>query len=489
MRELLKAFLKTGGGSFSGLLLGVITMKTIAVVLGPSGVGLYSILRQTREFSGALGTAGGQTAMTQGIASRKGELRDAYIATIFWIFATGVLGTTLLLVVFAPWIAPLVFGGEAGRAALVRWLALPVAANIILLYLSGVLNGFRAIGWLALLQVFSALVTVILAYPVSKLVEGGYPEAFAVMMAASQGIGAGVGLWVALKERWLTPLAHGLRFHWDSARHFFSIAGTATVTGLATTGVVLGIRSLMVSQGGLAEAGIFDVAWTLSMVYVMLVLGSFGTYYLPTLSQTEIPSQRRLLIEQVMRFATLLMVPLVVGVITLKPLIIQTLYSQQFMPALEIIRWMLIGDYLKVAAWVFGMPILAYADMKVFFWTQLFWSGGFMALSVSALLGFGMSQGIGVGFLVMYAATLAYNLHYVHSRHGLRLTRAMVIPWLLGLAVIVGASASTWSDTQTNWPVALLWIAGAVLFSWLALAKSERTGIRDALFRRKVMRP
>lgn len=487
MRELLKATMRTGSGTLLSLLLGIISIKIMAVILGPSGVGLYSLLRQVREFSGTFGTAGGQTAMTQGIASRNGELRESYVATTFWIFAAGALLTVLLLIVLAPWAAPLIFGGESGRVSLVRWLAFPVAVNIAFVYIGGILNGFRAIGWLALLQVFSALVGVILAYPASRLVEVGYAEAFAVMMGVSQSIGVGFGLWVARREGWLAPLARGLYFHRDSARHFSSIAGVAIVTGLATTGAMLAVRSLFSHYGGLVAAGIFDVAWTLSMVYVMLVLGSFGTYYLPTLSRMEDPTQRALLIKQVMRLATLLMVPLVVAVVTLKPLVIQILYSEEFIPALDIVRWMLIGDYFKVASWVFGMTVLAYADMRVFFWTQLLWSAGFLTLSVLALVGFDAPQGIGIGFLILYVAMLAYHLRYVHIRHGFRPTRAMTVPWLLGLALVIGASISTWSATQTNWTIALLWIAGAVGFSLLALTKSERAGIKDALRSRRVI--
>jgi len=77
MRELVKAVLKTGSGSGISLLLGVITMKVMAVVLGPSGVGLYSLLRQNMFSTISLGTLGGTVALIQGLASLKGQTRDA----------------------------------------------------------------------------------------------------------------------------------------------------------------------------------------------------------------------------------------------------------------------------------------------------------------------------------------------------------------------------------------------------------------------------
>lgn len=488
MREIFKAALKTGIGSMGFLLLGMLAMKIMAVVVGPSGVGLYSLLRQTMDFSNNLGTLGGGTALVQGLASRKGQARDDYLVTTFWIFLIGALSTSIVLLVFAPWIALWVFDRNDGQTTnMVRGLALPVVLLVGSTYLNGVINGFRAIGLLALLQVLGAAAAVLLVYPVSLLVEVGYPLAFIALISAPPAIGVALGTWSAVKAGWLNPLLSNLRisFHSDSLRHFFSLAGTMLVTGLATAGTVLVVRSLLVHYEGFASAGIFAAAWTLSMTYVMVVLTSFGTYYLPTLSGTGDPLDRVVLMQRVMRFATLLSLPLVTSVIVLKPLAIETLYSSEFIPALEIIRWMLIGDYLKIAAYVVAMPVLAYADMKVFFWTELLWSVGFLAFATLALSRFGSIQGLGAGFLLMYAVILAYYLHYARSRHQLPLTRATVGPWLIGLTLVVGASWYTWSDTQVHWVGALLWVGVAASLSWTSVHRSERKEMFHMLLRRK----
>ena len=153
----------------------------------------------------------------------------------------------------------------------------------------------------------------------------------------------------ALRAGWLRPLRRWLRDPWERehVRHFFSIALTTLVTGFVGTGSVLAVRAMFVHYGGLPAAGIFDAAWMLSMTYVMLALGSFGTYYLPTLSGVKDPAARVALIQRFLRATIMLGIPLIVGVIVFKPLLIHLLYSEEFRPALTIIRWMLIGDYLK----------------------------------------------------------------------------------------------------------------------------------------------
>jgi O-antigen/teichoic acid export membrane protein len=477
MRDILKAALKTMSGSMGFLLFGMLTVKIMAVVLGPNGVGLYSLLRQTSELSKNLGTLGGETALVQGLASREGKVRDEYLVTTFWVFVLGGLLTAAILMILAPWIAPLVFQRNDGQTiGLVRGLALPVVLLVASAYLNGVINGFRAIGLLALIQALGAGAGALLAYPVSLLVQVGYPVAFIAMMSAPPAVGVALGAWRALREGWLTALRRGPHMSLDpnSLRHFVSLAGTMLITGLVATGAVLVVRSLVARYDGLAGAGVFAAAWSLSMTYVQVILASFGTYYLPTLSQISDPMDRAVLMQQVARFATLLAVPLVVGMVVLKPLAVKVLYSGEFIPALEIIRWMLIGDYFKIAGYVVAMPVLAYADVKVFFWTELLANLSLAIFAALALSYFGSMQGIGVGFLLMYIAYSAYYLQYSRSRHRLRLTKAMTLPWVLGLALIVGASWYTWSDTRVAWFAAPLWICVAAAFSWVSLTRNER---------------
>lgn len=487
MRELLKAVLKTGSGSIGTVIFATVVIKIMAVVLGPSGVGLYSLLRQINEFSSSL-TLGGQMAVVQGLASRKGEAREHYLVTTFWLFVLSIILITILFLGLAPWIGLWVFGNDERQTInLVRWLALPTALALSVAYLNGILNGHLAVGRVALFQALGAAAMALLAYPASRLVEVGYPVAFIGLMTTSFALRLTLGTWSVLRAGWLAPLLQNLRIsvHPDSFRQFFSFAGVTLITGLVGTGAILSVRALVVRHSGLVGAGFFDVAWTLSWTYVWLIWTSFQTYYLPTLSAVHDPLGRIELLQRVSRLATLLVVPVVIGIIVFAPLVITIVYSSEFAPSLEIVRWMLIGAYFKVAAYVFSMPVLAYADMKVFFWTELLWYGGFLAFAALALFGFDSMQGIGVGFLIISALCLAYYVHYVRSRHQYPFTRGIIVPWVIGLALIVGASWHTWSETRVNWFAALLWIGVAVSLSWLSLNRNERRETLRTLLRRE----
>jgi O-antigen/teichoic acid export membrane protein len=474
MRDILLAVLKTSSGSFFSLLFGIIKTKIIALFLGPSGIGLYSLLRQTLQTTITLTTFSGGTALVQGLSSKTGKAREGYLITVARILAVSGTGITIAFLFFAPYIAKLIFAKQGPQfVSLIRWLSIPVLFSSANAYVMGVLNGYRAIGRMAITQVAGAFVSALVIYPLVKL---GRPEIFVVLLSITSGISLLVSTHFALRAGWLHPLRRWLHDPWERehVRHFFSIALTTLVTGFAAMGSLLAIRAMFVRYGGLSSAGIFDVAWTLSSAYVMLALASFGTYYLPTLSGTKDPVMQVALIRRFLRATIMLSIPLIVGVIVFKPLLIHLLYSEEFRPALTIIRWMLIGDYLKITSWVLAMPMLAYADMKVFFWTEIAWRGAFTGIVAWSLFQWKDIQGVGIGFLGLYAVYLLYVLHYCRSRHALTLNRRIIGLWLAGLVIILGASVTYWQKMTFSIGPGMGWIGAAGIVSLLGLNREER---------------
>lgn len=486
MREIIKAIFKTGSGSIINIILGVISSKILAVVLGSSGVGLYSLINQTLATAATAGTMGGQTALVQGLASKQGAEKDNYLITVFWIFVCGAVSIALVFLLFSPLIAQTIFASNDGKTiSLVRWMALPAILTIIYSYLVSLLNGFRAIGRLAIGQVIISIVTVSLMYPVSKLVSTGYIIAFILMISASTMGGIIFCLTVAHKEKWLNPLIVNFipKFDKEAIKHFYHIASTTLIISLITTGILLSIRTMIIRHGGYSSAGIFSVAWGLSMMYVTIVLGSFGTYYFPTLSGISDITSRNNLVQNLFRISLLLIIPLIVTIIVLKSLLITVLYTYEFIPSLKIIRWMLLGDYFKVSSWVLAMPMLAYRDMKVFFWTELIWYIGLLVFSYIGIFYYNDMQLIGIAFLVLYVFHFGYAIYYAHNKHSIVLTSNPLVHWVLGLLLIIVASWQTWEDTQVNWISAPIWIAFAIGFSWMALNSGEKSKLIKMIYK------
>lgn len=480
MRDIVKAVTKTGSGTIFSLLFGAATMKIIAVMAGPQGVGLFSLIRQTQQTASVIGSCGGQAAVVQGLASRDDERKTEFLEVVVGYYLLGVLFVVISVLIFSRWLGPMVFGDEiVASANIMRWIIIPSLLGIVFLFVNGVLNGFRAIGRLAISQVGAAIGVLVSVYPAMLYYEKGSRSAMVFLLALGLLAGGMCGSYFVWKGKWLKNLIwrNFFRFKSPDSSAFLVFASSTLIAGLIGTGTVLVLRAMVANIKGLALAGIFDVAWTLSMMYVMLALNSFNTYYLPTLSATFDEQDRVLLMQRLLRVSLLIMVPVITTVVALKPLVITVLYSGEFRPALDIIRWMLIGDLFKVASWILAMPMLAYADMRAFLWSELF-ANTFLLIGASiALHVWGSLEGIGIVFLVNYVFYLAFVLTYSCKKYKFRLTGELISLGSIGLLVVTASSWFFWTCTEINLIAVFLWICLAFFFSWRMLLSHERSAI------------
>jgi O-antigen/teichoic acid export membrane protein len=262
--------------------------------------------------------------------------------------------------------------------------------------------------------------------------------------------GAAVALAAWLRLRRLTPAAPAapLRPAWEDVVTFVRMSGVVLVTGVVATGIQFVLGRLVASRFGLAQSGQYWVAWTLSVSYVTIVLGVYGTAYMPALSALHEREARQDLMRDYLRL-TLLAMPLVVSaVILLKPLVVQVMFSDDLLPSLVIMRWMLLSDLFKGIAWVLSFPMLAFRDMRWFLWTELGFSGLGAVLAWLCLTTGQPVESLGVVLLVVNAAYLAAMVGYVRLRHGLRWGRAEVLRLARGVLLVAGTSALTWSELR-----------------------------------------
>ena len=445
MRDILKAGLKMGLATLASLLSWVVAGKVIALTLGAAGVGLFGLLRQLLQNLTLIGSFNGQTALVQGIACRKTkseQVRFAGSVLQFQALISGVVAVGLLL--GAPWLGPWLIPHPQG-VVLLRWLALAMLVMVTQSYVVGLLNGHRSINELVKSQLWGPLAVLALVYPMVLLIRGGHPFGFVLMLAGPAAVITVVAARAAGRAGWL-PVLRGGGIHRSDAASFFRMSAVLLVAGIVTTGTQFLQSWLVARRLGLAEAGQFWTAWTLSMTYVTLVLGSLGTYYMPSLSRLTDPEARRALIRDYLRLSLLAMPILVALVIVFKPWIIRGMFSASLLPALKVMRWMLIGDLFKGISWVLAFPMLAFSDMKWFFWTDVLFSLGVLGTAwVWLSLGGGI-EGLGFLFMLLYLLYLPVMLFYVRIKHGFVVTWTEVGHFLGGVALVGILSWVTWHD-------------------------------------------
>lgn len=413
-RRILKSSSIIGSASIINIVIGLVRTKILAVLLGPAGIGLVSLYGNLMATATVVATMGIGTVGTRQIAEAMSQedehamivVRQAMFWSTLLLASSGALGVWSLREVLAVKVL-----GDAEHAAIVGWLSLGVALSVAAASQAALIQGMRRIGDMARLSVFSSLLTTILS--IALLWQWGQAGLVAYVLIGPL-MSFLVGYWYVSRLPKVVPedvsiqeLAH----QWQA---LLRVGIPFMGAGLVGTLVQLWIRVEVGNTLGAESLGHFQAAWIISMQYIGFVLAAMGADYFPRLTGVihDHQAATRLVNEQT-EIALLLSAPVFLAMIGLAPWVIQLLYSSEFLPAVDVLRWQILGDVLKVVSWPLGFVILAAGAGKTFFWTEslVFLVMGGLIAGLLSIIGLRIT---GIAFLACYAVYLP--LVYVLAR-------------------------------------------------------------------------
>ena len=443
MKSLTRAILKAGSGSLATVLCGMVTIKLIAARQGTEALGSFSIIKQLIVAGSTMFITGGQTALVQGMSSRTGEDRNEFQATALALLCVGSSFAGIAMVVVGMWGGMGVLPVQLNTRPVMLIAGGAVAASGPMAFVFGSLNATRRIGRLAAAQAINACALVVFTWLVFIVFKVTSPRWVAAIIAGSQLPGIALGIWFLRGQYRLT-----FSIRTKSALLFANIAFATFAGALLQGWTVLYIRGSIAKSCGLRAAGVFDAGWTISMVYVMLIFGTFATYYLPTLAAQGRDGGD--LIKDVLRTSLLLSVPMIAALMVLRPFVVAVLYSPEFISATALMRWMLLGDFFKILSFVLAMPMIALPDTKAFVIGEAIWNLA-MVIGTHAVLSLGWRlEGIGIVFAISYLGYLVYAWRYCRKKMMIRMERCCGASLVSGVLVLVSTAIGTWNHTRVS---------------------------------------
>lgn len=477
MRARFLAILKSSAGSLSSLLFGALGVKAIAVLLGPNGVGAFSLLKQSLQTFTALATLSGDTALVQGLCSRQGVERDRFLTSALMILILSTCCAAVLALLIVPNVLTDRIGldGQAGTQASI-WLALSIVFAAVSVVMMAILNTKRALGRMAFAQAATALVGAMSAYLLClKFAKDALAPVLA-SIAITSCISSAYFVWRSTSA---TRIREALFYGFDrtQAGQFVSMAGVTLFVGFAGAGTLLVVRLAVADHLGLSNAGLFDASWTLSAVYLVVLLSSFGTYFLPTMSGITDEQTFSTLLQDLFRISIVFCAPIIVFAIVTKPMLLELLYTRDFLDAADMMRWMLIGDYMRVIGWVFSIPMLARKRLLPYLLLTLFWDVIFIA-ATGVVIWFGLAlEYIGAGYVLAQCCFVLCAVIYWRQVDRFRVSNADTLYLFAGLTIIVLSSYYTWDRRSVVW-YDLLWLFPVFGFSFFGVKRFYLRGNR-----------
>ncbi len=490
--QILKSSATIGGSTVFNVVLGILRTKAMALLLGPSGMGLMGLYGSIADLAKTVAGMGINTSGVRQIAEAAATGDSERIArTITTLRRVALLlgvGGALLLLVFSSPISLLTFG-DLQHTGAVALLGVVVLFSAVSGAQMALVQGMRRIADLACTNVWGGVYATtfsILIIYFSRNRERGIVAA----LICAAGMSIATSWWYSRKikvERVRLRTAEVTA----EVSALLKLGFVFMSSALMAMGAAYFVRMIVARRIGLEAAGFYQSAWTLGGLYIGIILQAMGADFFPRLTAVAHRNTEcnRLVNEQA-EVGLLLAGPGLIATLTFAPLFIELFYSARFGAAVEVLRWICLGMMVQVASWPMAFIMVAKGSRRPYFWCEL---TGMVAQVGLVWLGvdtFGLS-GTGIAFFVGHVVYFVLVYIVVRALSGFRWSRGNKRLGLMYVSVITGIFLSWYwlPKMVTNLSGALLALIMGIhslrrLCALVSIARLPRAGQRLLIFLR-----
>lgn len=400
--KLLKISALSGSSTLIKMLTGMLSLKIVALYTGPEGI---AILSQFMTLVSILSTiAGGGIGL--GVIKYVAEyahskelalfLSTATLYTLFFSLLT-MLSGLIFSKELSTWIL-----GSAEFDYLIRWVSIAQIFIAMHLLFCSCINGFGEIRLLVGISVISSIISLFLI--------GGFAFFYQVKgtllaFILSQTIAIFISTAFLYRRKWF-PFLFSIK---AKPSHLFNLSRYSLMSIVSTLTVPVAqiiVRNDLNTLFGWDSVGFWQAVVRLSDAYLLFVTTALTAYYLPRLSQLQ--TRKTLKREIIQTYCTLMPIIalILVAIYLCRGIIISLLYSESFSPATQLFTYQLIGDFFRIAGWLFTYLLIAKSWTKTYVSTEIILSLVFVGIAHYFSRAYGL-----VG--VTYAFALTYFIYWL----------------------------------------------------------------------------
>lgn len=441
-RSILKGASLMGGTQIFQVLINLVRTKFVALILGPSGMGVASMFTSSSETLAMISKLGLDQAMVKEVAKHQEDpesMRTVARVSLTLIRIAGLCGL-LFCALAAPWLSQITFGNED-----YVWQFVLLSLSIYLTVTGGgyvsLLQGMRRLKAMSRVRVIGSVVALAACVPFYYFFgTRGIVPAMVIMSLA-----------VYLYARFEVSRnlrGERVRISW---REHNPIVRQMVVLGLLlmSSGMIMTLCGYVLNiiirvTGGLTDVGLFNAANSLTLQYSGVVFSALALDYFPRLS--ALASDNCVMRDAVNRQTEVtcyLFTPMALGVLVLAPIVVQLLLTDSFMTIIPLVRWMVLGVLLKAVSFPMAYISFAKDNKRLFFWLEpIFGNALYITTAVAGYMMFGI---MGIGYAMVIENLVVILVYYaVNSRvYGYRFSgKAMA-----AVAVTAGLGALAFLST------------------------------------------
>ena len=462
-----------GGVQGLNIVVSLVRNKLIAILLGPNGMGLVSLFNSTVNFISQSTNFGISFSAVKHVSELYDRSDEAGIQRFIqvvrtWSLLTALLGM-LVCIVAGPYLSSSTFAW--GNHTLHFVLLAPAVA---LLAITGgetaILKGTRQLRSLAVIQIYNALLSLIIAIPTYYFFgQAGIVPVIVLMALAAM-------LLTVRHSLQLYPLhLSGQKGKLREGSDMVKLGVAFVLAAVMGSGAEMFIRSyLNVVSGDLDVVGLYNAGFMLTVTYAGMVFSAMEPDYFPRLSAVgNDVKATNLTINRQIEVSLLIVSPLLSGLIVFVPLLIPLLLSDEFLPIVAMVQVSVFSMYLKALSLPIGYTNLAKGNSVGYLLIETAYYVSFILLTIYGYQYWGL-VGTGVALVVSYVIELVAVATFMHYRYGYVVSapvvRYFLIQFLLGVLVYLACFIS---QPLLHWGIGVLGILLSSAYSLHVLRRKS----------------
>lgn len=469
-----------GGVQGLNMLVSLVRNKFVALLLGPSGMGLVTLFNTTVAFVSQSTHFGISTSAVRQLSEYDDDRHPQVIHFVkvvrAWSLLTALLGM-LVCIAIGPFLSSTTFAW--GNHTLHFILLSPAVA---MLAVTGgetaILKGRRQLKSLAMVQVGSVLAALFMSVPVYYFFgETGIVPVIVLM--------AFVTMVLTVRQSWrLYPLElRGAKGVLGEGMEMVRIGVAFTLAGIIGSGAEMLIRSWLNVTADLDVLGLYNAGYMITITYAGMVFSAMETDYFPRLSavNADVEATNETVNKQ-MEVSLLIAAPMLVGLIVFLPVLIPLFFSSKFVPVVAMTQVAVLAMFFKAITLPAAYITLARGYSVMFLLLE---SAYFVVFVLLIIFGFERWGLLGTGIAITLANIFDFVMIHAVARwrYGYKISPAVMK--YSTIHILIGLLAYFTTITVGGYAY---WVFGigltlvSLLFSLLILR--QKTRLWEALMRR-----
>jgi PST family polysaccharide transporter len=413
--DIVKIFSFTSISTLIKMIAGFISIKVVAVIIGPDGIALVGQLNNFCTIIMGIATGGITTGVTKYIAQYSNDeiLIKSYIGTatkmiIFFSFVC-----SILLILLSSFLSNKIL---LNRKYFFVFIVFGVALIFYAFnaFLLAIINGYKQFKLYVKVSIVSSIISLVIS--LLLVIPFGIIGALLNTVTAHSFIF--IVLFFFCKKIKVPYLNKDYFFHSfdrNKVKKYLSFSLMTLVSSFCVPVSQLVIRSYIINKFSIQIAGWWEGIIRLSGAYLMIITSSFSVYYLPKLSELKNINE----IRNEIKIAYKVIVPcLVIGFLLIyfcRFIIINLLYSSEFLEMSKYFLLQLFGDFFKITSWILALVMHAKAIVKTYITTEIIFSVTYMFLAItgSNLIGI---QGFFLGYAINYLIYFIFMYIFIYRK-------------------------------------------------------------------------